>query len=148
MKTTMILMALLCFRWGSNPPQLLDSSRQRWVAGIRGAGAGENFEFIIRTTADSRKLVFNGLWVGSEYLEFTVSRKFPALPHDGFKKGDTVYLNATRFFEVDGFTPPPRIEKAPPFEYRGQALIACLLNNKQHYLEVPEIRQKPSEHYE
>ncbi len=148
MRLFLILLFSMCCRSGNKGVELIDATQQSWVAGIRGGGAGVNYEFTVIAGRSSKVLVFEELWVGQQYLSFIASRRFPALAEHGFAKGDTVYVNATRFHEVDGFTPPETIQKEPPFDYEGQALLSYKIRRKQHYLVIKSIKTLKKQEYE
>lgn len=87
MRVLMMVVLFFCCSGDKNGLELISATRQSWVAGIRGGGAGTNYEFSCKALSSSEKLVFEGLWVENVFLPFTVSKPFPSLPADGFKRG-------------------------------------------------------------
>jgi hypothetical protein len=148
MRFLFILLLSICCRSGNKGVEFIEATQQRWVAGIRGGGAGINYEFSFKAFAPSGSLIFEGLWVGSDYLPFTASRPFPAFPSDGFKKGDTVLIQATRFLAVEGFVPPELEAKAPPYSYQGEALLTYTLKGKKKHCIVKGIKNIKKLEYE
>lgn len=148
MRLLLLLLLSLCCGGSKQGLQLIHATSQSWVAGIRGGGAGINYEFKFKALASSKDLKFEGLWIKDDFVSFKVCKPFPAMPADGFARKDTLLLHATRFHQVDGFVPPVTEVRKPPFPYKGEALITFTLKGKSKFIEIPQITKLRKENYE
>jgi hypothetical protein len=129
---------------------ILIATSQDWHGGIKGSGSGTNYEICIITRQPSGLLAIDQLWVGEKFHTAQAVKKFPATSKDGFTANDTVYIHAADHCKSPDNKDTTATEEkniAPPFLYKGAALIGYKIFGKRMYKTIDAIEKKPTLNY-
>lgn len=143
MKYLSILLLSLLFSWGDKI-QVIQSTSQEWVGGLRESGYGTNYKLIIKAKAGSDQLQIEDLWVGDIHMKVRVMTD-PANPQSKtFKKGSQITVNAGIIYR------PGPDEKAQllsadslkrPFNFKGEGLLGYTYKGKKSYLVIADFKE-------
>lgn len=115
---------------------IADATKRHWVSGAPGGETGTNYiiKLVIKT---DKKVEFQNLWLGAENIPFSMEF-FTQEAQKSLQKGDSVLLtyNYTNNQSARGVTP-----KRLPIQYKGEALIECVIGGKARYFTVRSFRE-------
>jgi hypothetical protein len=134
--------------------ELLTATAQKWHGGIKGSGGGTYFNFSFIARLSSSFLFVDKAWVGQKFFAVTLTGKSISKNHS-FSGGDTLNARITDYVKdtdlntemQTGNEPEKQLNIAPPFAYKGAALIGYLSFNNRYYLIVPSFQQLPTLYY-
>lgn len=119
--------------------QLLDASKQSWVAGIQSGGSGVEYYFELQIKT-AKQLVFDSLWVdGGKYAMYlantsgSISNKPVSI-----QKGDKAMVRASVLNKHKN-----QNTAASPIPYEGEVLIRYNVDGDHHYLVLDQINTRP-----
>ena len=150
MKFLLLICLAICCSHKCDDFKVLKATSQKWVGGTIGAGSGINYQLTLLANQSSGKIKIDQLWVGDQYFKVTAIKKFPASEKEGFEKGDTIYISATRYFPSSqqrkndtnqGEPTRNKPSQAPPFSYDGAALIGYEADKKRKFIIVEKIKK-------
>ncbi len=138
---------------------VLSATSQGWHGGVRGSGGGTNYEICI--TADhSLNIVIDQLWIEQIWHSFRLNNKSVTLSPAGSQTFDTIYIYAADYHKdplyksiqnkdttPQSTKPDTTGRKAPPFPYKGVALIGYKYGSRQVYKTVSAFKVKPVLNY-
>lgn len=118
------------------PLVVADATKQNWVSGAPGGRTGTDYriKILINTT---EKTGFSNLWIGNENVPLNIELFKPGTP-ESLAKGDSVLLTYNR---VNNEPSADFAAKRVPIEYKGEALIECLIGGKARYYTVKKFRE-------
>ncbi|MBL0310864.1 MAG: hypothetical protein IPP77_14700 [Bacteroidetes bacterium] len=122
----------------ASPVCVLDATKQNWISGAPGGRSGTNYRIKVHINT-SRSIEFLYLWIGKENVP--LSLEFYNL--DGQKQlalGDSLLLFSSK---VVGEEFPMFEHRKLPVRYKGAALFQCVVDRKNRYFIVKELRQLP-----
>jgi hypothetical protein len=143
MKYISILVLVAIFGWGGKI-QVLKSTSQDWLGGLRESGYGTDYRITVKVKAGSDQLQFEDLWVGNLHMKVRTMTD-PANPKEkSFSKGSQVTLKAGIIFR-----PGPDEKMAllgadsipKPFNFKGGGLLGYSWKGKKTYLVITEFSE-------
>lgn len=118
------------------PVKVSEATELHWVSGAPGGRSGTKFsiKLLIKT---SDKVEFVNVWLGSQNVPFNLEL-FSQETQQPIKEGDSVLLT---YNQINHEADTDFRQKRAPMEYKGAALIECLINGKAQYLIVKSFRK-------
>ena len=140
MRATIILLAALlaspfCEKKCS-PLMIVDATRLEWVSGAPGGRSGVKYAIKLKIKS-SDALHFTNVWMGEENVPFSLEFFSTGLDKQ-MQKGDSVLLV---YDHINNESSPDFTSKQLPIEYKGEALVECMVNGKTRYYTVKEFRK-------
>ena len=109
-----------------------------WISGVYGGGSGTEYTIII-TILTSEQLDFDSLWINNSHLKLFVAQESSISNMQiKIKKGDEITLRATDIHDKNAMS-----NIRPPFNFIGEALLYCRVNDERKYYIVSEIQNQP-----
>lgn len=119
-----------------SPVVVADATKQHWVSGAPGGRTGTNYTIkLIIKTGD--KVDFSNVWLGAENVPFNLEL-YRQEPQGNIAKGDSVLLTYNR---INNETATDLKAKKLPIDYKGEALIECVIGGKARYYTVKKFRE-------
>lgn len=133
----------LCLGFGGKM-QVVKSTSQEWVGGLRESGYGTNYKLTIKVNAGSGQLQFEDLWVGDTHMKVRVVADPANQPGNSFIKGSQVTLQAGITIRPDEqgkitLTADESLKK--PFNFKGEGLLGYTYNGHKAYLIIAEFEK-------
>jgi hypothetical protein len=143
MKFLSFLLLSVILGWGGKL-QVIKSTSQEWVGGLRESGYGTDYKLTIKAKAGSDQLQFEDLWVGDVHMKVRVSTDPANLQNTSFKKGSLVSVKAGITFRPDaeGQIKLSSADSAKkPFNFNGEGLLGYTYKGHKAYLEIAEFKK-------
>lgn len=118
------------------PVIVCDATKQLWVSGAPGGRTGISYRIKLHINT-TEKTEFSNLWIGTENVPLSVELFKPGTA-ESLAKGDSVLLTYNR---VNNEPAADFVAKRVPVEYKGEALIECLIAGKARYYTVKKFRE-------
>jgi len=130
----------ICFaQKNSLPIRIISSTSQTWVSGAPGGRTGTSYTIQVYI-ATKHKTDFKSIWIGQENLPVNVEFNSTDVQKK-IEKGDTIILTCNR---VNG-EPIENFEAHKvPVNYKGDALLETLINQRKRYFIVKKLEKLPS----
>lgn len=119
-----------------SPVVVADATKCNWVSGAPGGRTGTNYTIKLIVKTDD-KVEFGNVWLGAENISFNLEL-YKQEPQGRIEKGDSVLLTYNRVSNE------PAIDfaaKRLPIEYKGEALVECIIGGKARYYTVKKFRE-------
>jgi hypothetical protein len=148
MKTSILFLILLSVPFEidcKDTFKIIEATSQKWYGGRQEIGYGTNFEITIVSKVNSEILVFDKLWLGTEYFDIQTFQKGKRIKNNTFGPGDTITILIEKkmspepmpFVEEDNHRQDP----PPPYEYDGRALLSYQLKSKRKYKIIKQFKK-------
>ncbi len=141
MRGTLLLLFLVVYGLSfteekCSPVVVADATKRNWVSGAPGGRTGTNYTIKLIVKTDE-KIDFSNVWLGSENVPFKLEH-YVQEPKGEIEKGDSVLLTYNRISNehTTDFT-----GKSLPIEYKGEALVECIIGGKPRYYTVKKFRE-------
>jgi hypothetical protein len=124
--------------------QVIQSTSQEWVGGLRESGYGTDYKLTIKAKAGSDQLRIEDLWVGDIHMKVRITTD-PAIPqHNTFKRGSQLLVRAGIMFrpgpdEKVSMVAEDNIKK--PYNFKGEGLLGYTYKGHKAYLEIAEFKK-------
>lgn len=118
---------------------IADATQMQWVSGAPGGRSG--IKYVVKVRINScNALQFSNMWIGELNVPITLEFFNTSLDKQ-IVKGDSVLLVYNHINNESSFNSDT---KKLPIDYKGEALIECLVNGKAHYYTVKQFRKLDS----
>lgn len=125
----LIFLACASFTYQCQLISVVDATKRTWVSGAPGGRNGTAYSITVRAAKTKQKVEYSNLWVEEKNVPFTVEAA--AL------EGEVLLT----YNEINGEAAESTSAKSLPIEYKGEALIECLVGGKAQYLTVSSFRK-------
>ena len=116
--------------------EITNATSQEWKGGRQETGYGTYFELTIVPEVNSNVLIFDELWIAKKFFQVQCYQKGKRVKNNTFGPGDTITIRVNDRIvpkefqkELDKNT----VQKDPPKDYKGEALLSYTLKGKRKY---------------
>lgn len=143
MKNLLLILILFFCGNAKEPFRLIESSRTYVVAGRQESGSTETYTFKIVANKNSKKLVFDQVWIDSLYFDVKAAKQNKDLTiSNEFKRNDTITVSAV-IRRLPNEAGSLRIAdykvKKRPENIEGKAIIGYKLKGKRMYIGIKDF---------
>jgi len=139
---SVLLLSLMCCR--SDKVQILQSTSQEWVGGLRESGYGINFKLTVKVKAGSDQLLFTDLWADTLHMNVRVIADSTDFQKHSFSKGNTIILRGEVTFKPDAagqMRSDAGVKSPKPFNFKGKGLLCYSNKGHKEYVEIADFKK-------
>jgi hypothetical protein len=143
MKVFSVLLLSACLGWGDKV-QILTSTSQDWIGGMRESGYGTDYKLMVKVKAGCGDLKIEDLWVGDIHMKVRMIIDTANAQNKASARGCMITVKAGAVYRPG---PDDRVELLnadtlpKPFNFKGAGLLVYTMNGKRRHLEIAEFKK-------